>query len=123
MGMVVASAFVTLLPESPITVHAARQHVDCGPGGGHPGGHLGHRNVRRAFEYRHAIRLRAGFAGRNRAAQEAAGASAFVPRAVRAVIPHHFDCVLRGADIGPAAGDVDPVLRVAGDRIGDLLSV
>ncbi len=42
----------------------------------------------------------------------------FVP-----LVSDHFDCVLRGADDGPAAGDVDPFLRMAGDRIGDLLPV
>ena len=42
----------------------------------------------------------------------------FVP-----LLPIHFDCLLRGADDGPAAGDLDPVLRVAGDRAGDLLPV
>jgi hypothetical protein len=46
---------------------------------------------------------------RDRAAQEAAGASALIPRAVRTVAPDHFDRVLRGVDDGLAAVDLDPV--------------
>ena len=43
------------------------------------------------------------------------------PRAVRAAFPDDLDRLLPGADGGPAADDVAAVLRLAGDRPGDLL--
>ena len=77
--------------------------------------------LRRAVEHRHAVRVCAGLGGRDRAAAEAAGTAASVPRAAGAAGADALDRLLPGADDGPAAGDLDPVLRLADHRAGDLL--
>ena len=82
---------------------AARQHVDRGPCGRDSGRHLGYRYVRRSFEYRDAVRVYRGFGGRDRAAENAAGAAAQFPRALVSGDADSFDRVLPGADAGPAA--------------------
>ena len=55
--------------------------------------------------------------------EEAAGASAILPRAVGAAGADPVDRVLLDSDDGLAAADMDPVLRVAGDRVGGLFCV
>ena len=70
-----------LLPKAFSKVHPkhktpARQHLDRGPGGGHSGGHLGYRHVRRPGQYRHPVRLHHRLGGRHRPAQHAARAGA-----------------------------------------------
>ena len=75
------------------------------------------------IEYRHAVRVHRRVGGRDRAAEETAGPSAHLPRAVGAAGADPVDRVLPGSDDGPAAADVDPVFRVAGDRVGGVFHV
>src|SRR5262249_31999590 len=79
--------------------------------------------VRRAFKYRHTVRIQPGLRRGNRAAEETAGPAARVSRAAGSVISNDLARLLPGADDGAAAADLGSVRTLAGGRIGDLFSV
>jgi len=90
---------------------------------GHSGGDSRHRHAGRSRQYWNAFRLRAGVGRRDCPAPYAAGAGARLSRSVGAVSanPEYRD--VRDPDVGFAAGNVDPLLRVAHYGLGGVLPV
>src|SRR5881394_3125377 len=78
------------------------------------------RRACRSFKYRHALRIRAGFAGRDLPAPPPARSPASIPRSAGALVPTHFRCPLRRADDRTDRDHLAEILRLADDWVGDL---
>ncbi len=83
--------------------------------------YLGYRHVCRVIEHWHPVRVHRRFSRRDRAAANTARSSAKLSDTLGSARSHTFDRLLPVADGGPAASDVDTVLRMAGDRPRNLL--
>ncbi len=90
---------------------------------GIPAGLLRYRHPGRSFQYRHAIRLRAGRRRRLDTSLSRAGTQARFPRARRTTGPHHHHRHMPFADGRPADYQLDSILRVDGDWSGVLLQL
>ena len=87
---------------------------------GHSGRDLGHRHLRRPYQYRDAVRVYRRLRGSHHPAPHQPRPPPQLPRPLGAAAAGDLHRLLPGADAEPAARNLDPLLRVAGHRAGDL---
>ncbi len=98
--------------------HSGFFHVGGGIPGGDSGGAAGYRHAGRSFEYRDAVRVRAGGGRRADSSLPRTGSSARVSRAGRRLGAGGYDSHVPAADGGLANHELDSFLRVAAHRPG-----
>ena len=103
--------------------HAGAHHPSRRCAGGHHGVGVPDRQARGDGQHRHAVRVRAGFGGGDRAAPHASGSRTRVPSAGGAAAADRSDRGLRMADAQPDRPDLDSVPHLDGDRRAGLFRI